>query len=112
MSQIQVVMNINDELTRNDFHGFSQIGCGFLPCCGQFRSTGTRLSSWASPHPAMPLYTPPRGFIFPGTKAAYASRSMYPCYDRPCFHAFHYLNGNWGHRLGASLPLIKKIDKK
>ena len=35
---------------------------GFLPHCGRYGSTGTRSSSGASPHPAMPLRTQPKGF--------------------------------------------------
>ena len=69
--------------------GFLQEGGGFLSHCGQSESTGMRLSSGESPHPAMSLYTLPRGFIFLGTEAAHAPRTMYPCYDRPRCHAFH-----------------------
>ena len=76
----------------------------FLPRCGQFGFTEMRSFSGASPHPAMP-----RGFIFPGTEAAYASQTMYPYFDRPWCHTFHRFNGNWGHRLGCTPPsYIKK----
>ena len=89
--------------------GLLQAGGGFLSRCGQFGSTGTRSSSGVSPHRAMPLYTPLRGFIFLGIEAAYSSRIMYPCYDRPCCHAFHELNENWGHSLGCIPPSHKKL---
>ena len=50
--------------------------------------TGAKSSSGASPHPATSSYTRPRGSIFPSTEAAYASRTMYPCYDRLRCHTF------------------------
>ena len=88
--------------------GLLLAGGRFSPRCGQFGSTGTRSSSGVSLHLAMPLYTPPRGLIFPGTEAAYAPRTMYPCYDRPCCHAFINSMEIGGTALGTSLPLIKK----
>ena len=47
-----------------------QAGGRFSPHCERYGSTGTRSSSRASPHPAMPLCTQARGFFFPGTEVA------------------------------------------
>ena len=50
------------------------------------------------------LYTPPWGFIFPGTEAAHAPQTMYPCYDKPRCH-FSLTQWNLGAPFGV-LPSL------
>ena len=84
-----------------------QIGGGFSPLCGQFGSTGMRLSSGESPRPAISLYTLPRGFIFPSTEVAHAPRTMYPCYNRPrCLLSLT----QW--KLGAPFGVLPSLHSK
>ena len=87
--------------------GGRRIGGGFSPLCGQSGSTGTRLFSGESPRPMMSLYTLPRGFIFPGTEAAHAPRTMNPYYDRPrCLFSLT----QW--KLGAPFGVLPSLLSK